>query len=319
MRLLPVDGILVVDKPRGITSRKAASEVGRVAGAKKAGHTGTLDPLATGVLLVCLDRGTLLSSYLAVEGKTYEVTALMGVETDTYDTDGKVVSRRNAERVRVEEIERALGKFRGAVLQQPPPFSAVKHKGRPLYMYARKGHEIRLEPREVTVYSIQLKSIDRRNGETLARLSVTCGAGTYVRSIVHEIGKELKCGACISELTRTACGRFTIEEAVTPETLRSLEKEEVRDLMITLERATDSMPTVTVLPAGVVPVGQGKPLLFEWLPGGTGSIPPSGTFRVLDCEGGLLALYAPPGPGEEQGIAGRAIRVIRPFTVKPKK
>lgn len=317
---MPPDAILVVDKPRGPTSRKVVSEVQRLTGAGKAGHAGTLDPIATGVLVVCLGRGTLLSGYLAGGTKEYRVSALLGVETDTYDTDGEVISRGDSSGVSPEDVKGALRHFLGPILQEPPPFSAVKHRGKPLYKYAREGVAVEPQPRPVHVESVEMQSFSREYGGTRVGLSVACGPGTYVRSLVHDVGRVLGCGACVEELRRTRSGRFSLDDAVTMEHLSgcSLEAgvEGLRFPTVPLEEATGEFPTVVVTGGGARSVGAGKPLAIGWVETGLDQIAGALVFRVLDPSGSLLALYGPPREGDGADIVGRAVRVVRPATLE---
>ncbi|MBU4194289.1 MAG: tRNA pseudouridine(55) synthase TruB [Actinobacteria bacterium] len=310
---MPPDAILVVDKPRGPTSRQVVLSVRRLTGAGKAGHAGTLDPISTGVLVVCLGRGTLLSGYLAGGGKEYLVSALIGVTTDTYDTEGEITARGDTAGLSAEEIEVSFDSFLGPILQRPPAYSAVKHKGKPLYRYARSGIDVEPEPRLVEVKSIELISFVREEGKLRVGLEVACGPGTYIRSLVHEIGEGLGCGACVEELRRTRSGDFGVEGAPTLDCLSSAGAEEIAGLTTTLEDATGSFPTVVVTDEGALCVGAGKPLVTGWISEGDGEA--CGTFRVLDRRGRLLALYGPPRDGDGEDISGRAVRIIRPVTL----
>lgn len=308
-------GVLVVDKPRGMTSRKAAAAVGRLACASKSGHAGTLDPLATGVLVVCFGRATLLARFLAGGGKEYLATAILGLETDTYDTDGKVVSRRDASGLAREEIEKILGDFVGSQEQLPPPYSAVKYKGKPMYAYARAGVSVEPRPRRVTIDSIELASLETTGDEAHLAIKVACGPGTYIRSIVHDIGVRTGTGACISELRRVRSGAFTLERSVALERLISGEVN-IAEAMITMEEATSGWPTVAVEGEAALAVGQGKPMLGDWIPGVPDGGPDHKDFRVVDASGSLLAIYGPPRPNDDQEIVARPVRVIRPVTLE---
>lgn len=305
-----MDGVLVLDKPGGITSRKAAVRVARAAGASKSGHAGTLDPIATGVLLVCLDRATLLSRVLGGGSKQYEVEAVLGVETDTYDTEGEVLARKNASGIGDEAIRRAARSLTGAIRQTPPLFSAVKYEGRPLYFYARQGRTVPVRDRDVQVDAFDLVSVERLADGVTARLSVTCGPGTYVRSLVHSMGEMLGCGAVISGLRRTRSGRFAIEQAADLDDLA--DEATVRERLVSMERATDGMPTLIVAEAAAWAVRFGKKLSPESAASAdfTPETAPS-TFRVLDAAGWLLALYGPPVHEDDMGCY-RARRVLRP-------
>ena len=307
-------GVLVVDKPRGVTSRKTAAAVGRLACASKSGHAGTLDPLATGILVVCLGRATLLARFLAGGTKEYLATAILGLETDTYDTDGKVVGRRDASGLAREEVEEILGDFVGSQEQLPPPYSAVKHKGKPMYAYARAGVSVELRPRRVMIDSIELASLETSGDEAHLAIKVTCGPGTYIRSIVHDIGVRTGTGACIAELRRMRSGTFTLERSVALERLISGEIS-IAEAMITMEEATSGWPTVAVEGEVALAVGQGKPMQGDWIAGVPERGPDHMNFRVVDASGRLLALYGPPRPDDEQEIVARPVRVIRPVTL----
>jgi tRNA pseudouridine55 synthase len=303
---LPPDGVLSLNKPRGLTSRQAVSRVAAIARARKAGHAGTLDPMATGVLVVCLGRATLLSSYLARGRKVYAAEALLGVETDTYDTEGEVLARVPSVRVTREEIEAALDAFIGEVDQMPPPYSAVRVGGRRLYEYARKGEPVPSVPRGVRIDSVTLSSLEETPLGPVAGLQITCGPGTYVRSLVHDLGKLLGCGACASGIERRASGALGIGDSVT---LEELAADGVGPYLISAEEATCDMPTAHLSGAAAEAVTMGKPILD-----GTPGLPEGRVvFRVLDGEGRLLALYGPPRDDDE-GVAARAVRVLRPYS-----
>lgn len=211
----PLGGVLNVDKPAGWTSHDVVGRVRRLAGLRQVGHAGTLDPMATGVLLLCLGRATRLLEYITGQPKTYLAEVTLGVATNTYDAEGEVVSRQPAPALTREQIDRALDAFRGAIMQRPPAFSALKRDGVPLYQRARAGEDVVAEPRPVTVYELGLVQLD---GATV-HLRIRCGAGTYVRSIAHDLGQALGCGAHLSALRRTAIGPFTAEHAATLEHL----------------------------------------------------------------------------------------------------
>lgn len=313
---MPPDSIMVVDKPKGPTSRKVVDRVKLITGADKAGHAGTLDPVSTGVLVVCLGRGTLLSGYLAGGTKEYLVSVLMGVETDTYDIEGTVIGRGNTDGLASSDVEASFGRFLGKIHQKPPVFSAVKHRGKRLYLYARRGIEVETEPRLVDVDSIELLALEQEGRELRARLMVACGPGTYVRSLVHDMGRVLGCGACVEELRRTRSGVFAVNDAIDMERLSGAEPEEVKGFAKSLEEATASFPTVAVNKEGASGVAYGKPLHASWIANSDGNDRAGVTFRVLDSDGSLLALYGPPREEDGEGIAGRPVRVIRPFTIE---
>jgi tRNA pseudouridine55 synthase len=211
----PLGGVLVVDKPAGWTSHDVVGRVRRLAGLRQVGHAGTLDPMATGVLLLCVGRATRLLEYLTDLPKTYLAEVTLGAATDTYDAEGEVTARQPVPVLSQEQIDAALDAFRGAIMQRPPAYSALKRDGVALYKRARAGEQVEIEPRPVTVYALDLLAFD---GQTV-QLRVHCGAGTYVRSIAHDLGQALGCGGHLSALRRTAVGGFTVDDAATLEQL----------------------------------------------------------------------------------------------------
>lgn len=314
---MPPEGVLVLDKPPGITSRQAAATVGRLAGNVKSGHTGTLDPLATGVLVVCLGRATLLTRFLSGGAKEYEAVALLGIDTDTYDVDGAVVQKRDTSGLGLEEINAVTNDFEGRIQQLPPPFSAVKHKGRPMYQYARAGVDIEQRPRTVNVESVEVTSLSDADNQVRFGIKIICGPGTYVRSLVHDIGERLGCGACVAELRRLRSGNFSIEQAISLDKLDSAEIDITKSIL-SVEKATEGMPSVQVGEEGAIAVGQGKPLQLAWVSDVLSEDRgiPRCTFRVLDSAGRLLAIYGTRRAEDGQEIVARPIRVLRPLTLE---
>lgn len=202
-------GLLVLDKPSGMTSRDAVNRVQRtLPRGTKIGHTGTLDPLATGVLVVCLGHATRLAEYVQAMGKTYRSTFLLGATSDTDDADGTITPT-NARPVTRSEVDAALRRFVGEIEQVPPAYSAAKVDGRRAYDIARRGADVELQPRRVAVYGIDVRSFDWPHLE----VEVRCGKGTYIRSIARDLGAALGCGGLVSELRRTRVGPFTPEQA----------------------------------------------------------------------------------------------------------
>jgi tRNA pseudouridine55 synthase len=207
-----MNGVVIVDKPAGITSHDTVARVRKLLGERKAGHTGTLDPLATGVLPVCLGEATKLASFLAGDDKVYEVTMLLGVRTDTQDMTGRVLAEQEA-RVTDEEVRGALEAFAGTITQVPPRYSAVKVRGRALYKWARRGVPVEAPGRQVEIRAIRLLGVELPR----VRFDVTCSKGTYVRTLCADAGERLGCGAALESLRRTASGRFRLEDAVSLE------------------------------------------------------------------------------------------------------
>ena len=206
-----VDGIVVMDKPTGMSSNDAVQKAKRLFGARKVGHTGSLDPLATGVLPLCFGAATKFSQYLLASDKKYRARIRLGVATDSGDADGKTVLKRSVEGIGRADIEKALSHFRGEIMQAPPMFSAVKHKGQPLYKLARQGIEVEREARAVTIYSNELISFA---GDEL-EVETHCSKGTYVRAIAEEMGEMLGCGAHVTALKRSRAGPYDESDLVT--------------------------------------------------------------------------------------------------------
>ncbi|HLC23132.1 MAG TPA: tRNA pseudouridine(55) synthase TruB [Dehalococcoidia bacterium] len=211
------DGILNINKPPGLTSFDVVARVRKLIGCKRVGHAGTLDPDATGVLLVCLGRATRVTGILGEARKTYRAEIVLGAATDTYDSSGAVTFTGNPFIVEQQQLERVLARFRGVIQQVPPIYSALKFHGRPSYELARSGVELELTSRPVCIHRLELSSWT----PPTFNLEIECGKGTYVRSLAHDIGKELGCGAHLSGLERTRSGPFSVADALTIDELRA--------------------------------------------------------------------------------------------------
>ncbi len=210
-----ISGVLVVDKPVGLTSHDVVQIIRKGTGIRRAGHTGTLDPRASGVLVILIGPAVRLSEYVSASDKRYQAVVSLGTSTDTYDADGIVVGQ-NPVDITEAQFEEALSKFVGEIEQVPPPYSAVKVKGRKAYEMAREGEEVQLEPRTIQVYSLEL--LEWAPPEAV--IDVYCSSGTYVRSLAHDLGEELGAGAHLVGLRRTKSGRFTLRDAVPLRKLR---------------------------------------------------------------------------------------------------
>ncbi|NIA08204.1 MAG: tRNA pseudouridine(55) synthase TruB [Nitrospiraceae bacterium] len=237
-------GVLVIDKPSGWTSFQIVRAVRKKFRIKKVGHTGTLDPLATGVLPICLGSATKIAQFIMVGHKVYQGTMLLGVTTDTYDADGKIIGQMPLPSdLDLVSIRKVAQEFTGRLLQAPPPFSAAKHQGRPLYKFARQGIMIQKAPRPVDVFSFEILGI--RLPEVDFRIE--CSKGTYVRSLAYELGKRLGCGAHLVALRRTQSGPFNIKQAVGLDTLgRYPEDSMVSDVIIPIDKALSHIPAVQI-------------------------------------------------------------------------
>ena len=235
-----MNGIVVIDKPAGLTSHDVVSIVKKILGAQKAGHTGTLDPLATGVLPVCINEATKLAQFLSSENKTYLATMLLGVRTDTQDTEGKITETSD-KIVSEEDIRVALGRLVGKLKQIPPAFSALKLKGKPLYKYARAGEFPEMVARDVEIFRLNVKDISF----PYVQFEISCSKGTYIRTVCSDIGDALGCGACLSGLRRLQSGFFTENMAVSLETDDREEKK--RELLSKMLPMAQALPTYAAI------------------------------------------------------------------------
>lgn len=225
-------GVILIDKPAGITSHDVVDVIRKMFKGYKVGHTGTLDPIATGLLNICVGDATKLSSELTSEDKKYKVKMLLGVETDTYDITGRIMfaSVVNKDEIYIKE---RIKRFVGRQMQMPPIYSAIKVDGKRAYEVAREGGNIELKPREIEIYSIENINVDLDNKEV--EFEVSCSKGTYIRSLVNDIGKKIGCGATMTELRRLKCGNFDIKDAITLEKFIKLEIDEMNKRVITIE------------------------------------------------------------------------------------
>ena len=265
-RVRNISGIVVLDKANGLSSNAALQEVKRLYEANKAGHAGSLDPLATGVLPVCLGEATKVSQFLLDSDKRYRARIKLGIRTDTGDSEGSIIERNEGIRVSREAIERALTKFKGEVEQVPPMHSAIKMNGVPLYKLARKGITVEREPRLVTLSQICL--IEFVNSEL--ELEISCSKGTYIRTIADDLGQELGCGAHVIELRRTQAGVFTEKDSISSEEL-ALEKEnrgldKIDQFLIPMDRAIQDLPEVNLPSITASHVKNGQAVLVRHLP-----------------------------------------------------
>lgn len=218
-----VNGIIVVNKPQNWTSHDCVAVMRRVTGIKRIGHTGTLDPMATGVLPICIGTATRIMEYMDLDWKTYRASLKLGIITDTEDIWGEVLEEKTTENITEKDIIKVINEFRGEIEQIPPKYSALKVNGKKLYEYARAGQEVKIKSRKIIIKDIIINSIDGN----LVDFTVTCSKGTYIRTICSDIGKKLGCGATMVSLVRTESGIFRIEDALDIENIKEMSKEEV--------------------------------------------------------------------------------------------
>ena len=308
-----MNGIVVIDKPSGRTSRAVVEEVKRALGVKKAGHTGTLDPLATGVLPVCVGEATKLVQFLALDTKEYRATLLLGVRTDTLDTEGTVIGRQEP-CVSRQQVEEALRSLTGRRTQIPPLYSAVKYKGRPLYDWTRRGVEVEQLPREVEIFSVRIDEVSLPE----VTFTLSCSKGTYIRSLCAEVGEALGCGGCMSALRRTRSGAFREEGALVIEGVTEARQRELflthlvplKDMLSELAVIEVDLPLAERLRNGYQPdagviaryhipfLAEGDVIKFSLRDGGLVAVA-----RMLLTSEGLLA----GEPGKQ------AVRILRVF------
>jgi tRNA pseudouridine55 synthase len=272
-----VNGILLLDKPLGITSNHALQKVKRLFHAAKAGHTGSLDPLAEGLLPICFGGATKVSAFLLDADKHYWTRVRLGVTTATQDAEGEVVAERSTEHVTEEALAQVLDRFRGEIDQIPPMYSAIKHKGERLYQLAREGKEVEREPRQVVIHNLALGKVDLPDFE----LEIHCSKGTYVRTLAEDIGNALDCGGHVSALRRTGVGPYTSEEMVTMERLEELAEEgtdALDALLLPLESGLMHWPEVALNADSAFYLKQGQAVLVP-------NAPTEGYVRIHDLDG----------------------------------
>lgn len=308
-----IDGILVIDKPRGKTSHDVVEAVRRIVGFRQIGHLGTLDPLATGVLVLALGRATRLARFYSGRRKRYSCAARFGFATDTYDADGEPVSPDSAPSLDLAQLQDLASRFVGKIQQVPPAFSAKKIHGRPAHELARKHKPVVLAPVEVDVYEFRVTAVEG----SVARFVVECGAGTYIRALAHDWGKLHGAGAHLSEISRTAVGEFTLDQAVSLDELAADAKAgKLASRVIPLEHLLPELPRAVVLPIlekrirhgakfnlplaqiqpGQTIAAQGAPAQIdseEWKPA---------RLRVFNQQGNLIAIAEPVVPRTYQPV-----------------
>lgn len=260
----PVDGVLLLNKPAGMTSNQALQQAKRLFFAEKAGHTGSLDPMATGVLPLCFGEATKFSQFLLDADKAYRTTVRLGVTTDTCDAEGDEIERCSAQSITQSQIEKALSKFRGPIQQVPPMYSALKRDGQPLYKLARQGVEVEREARDVEIFELDL--LNFRPGEIAeVDLLVRCSKGTYIRSIAYDLGELLECGGHVSRLHRVASGEFTEDQCITLENLQSVfdqgSYEALDQQLQPADAPVASLPAVILPPDSAWYFRQGNPVM----------------------------------------------------------
>ena len=299
-------GVWVVDKPEHLTSADVLRRLKRKTGPVRMGHAGTLDPMATGVLLVCLGEATKLLNFMELEPKTYRGTLRFGVRTDTWDITGNVVDRRPVRRMATRHLARMLAAQEGERFLHPPVYSAIKHKGKPLYAYARQGKAVETAPRRTVIHAFLLLS----NQGTDVVFELVCSRGTYVRAVVHALGEQMGCGACLLSLRRVGVGRFRIHEARSLQRLEALLADgRGSEVLWTPEALLRHLPACSVEGERAVRVRNGSLLRGEALVDGDVRAQRVGQ-QVRILENGLLIAVAEVRRDGQEAVFLKPLRVL---------
>ena len=282
-----MNGIINVYKEKGYTSHDVVAVLRKIAGQKKIGHTGTLDPDATGVLPVCLGRATKLCDLLTDRDKTYEAVLLLGKTTDTQDISGAILKEQPTDHLNEAEVTKVIESFKGTYDQIPPMYSALKVNGKKLYELAREGKTVERKSREVAVYQIHIKEIELRR----VRMEVTCSKGTYIRTLCHDIGNLLGTGGCMEELTRTKVGRFELKDSLKLEELRDLAQNgRLEDALIPLDQMFSELQSVVPAEKYIPKAYNGNDFFRNQL-SETGKFCSGEKVRVYDAKGHFIGIY----------------------------
>ena len=281
------EGVLNLNKSGGMTSHDVVDEVRRILKIRRVGHTGTLDPQATGVLPICVGNATKIARFLTAADKDYLITMRLGVQTDTMDAEGKILAENTEIPQDREKVEAVLAQFRGQIQQIPPLFSAKKHQGERLYRLARRGEVVERGPITVKVYELELISFD----PPFVRLRVFCSKGTYARALCDDIGKELRCGGHLHSLVRLKAGQFRLEEAITLSRLQEIQEQgKLTEVLLPIEQALDHLPAVRVLPDSSRSVLHGASIALQDVVNLPSGLSEGSTVRVLGLRRKLLSL-----------------------------
>lgn len=275
-----VNGILLLNKPQGLSSNAALQQVKKLFNARKAGHTGSLDPLATGMLVICFGEATKLAPYLITTDKQYRFTLCLGQQTTTGDREGEVIAESAVPNITLTQLEKVLVQFRGDITQVPPMYSAIKYQGKPLYHYARQGITIDREARPVTIYDLAVVKMTLPTIE----LTVHCSKGTYVRTLAEDIGKALGSCAFVSELYRPQVGYFDESQLVTIDELTTLaEQNRLSEKLLSIPQAIQAWPRAQLNPIMASYLKNGQPIFIPHMP-------KDGMVQLLQNNGRLLGI-----------------------------
>jgi len=285
-----MNGILNIFKPKGITSYQAVKEVRNILGIPKAGHTGTLDPSASGVLLVCIGQATKIAEFLVGMEKHYQGEMILGISTDSQDSEGKIVQRREVKTdIDEKRIIDIFQKYEGIISQMPPMFSAVHYKGERLYRLARKGIEVKRSPKEIKIHKLNLMNFNQKTA--IVKFEVICSKGTYIRTLCNDIGDELGCGAHLLNLVRKKVGNFSIEDSLNLEELKK-EKSLGKRYLISIDSALEELDKITVKSEAIKTVLNGGIISSEQIveiPKGL-KTRKNNFFKIFDVKGNFLSI-----------------------------
>ena len=288
-----MDGIIAVNKPAGISSARVVARLKKRSGVNKIGHTGTLDPFATGVMLCGINKGTRLSRFLLGGEKSYQAGLCLGVETDTLDAEGEItasVGEVGVHGISGARLAEVVARFKGPQKQIPPIYSALKHQGVPLYRLARQGRPVEKPARDIEIYKIDITAVDL----PLVEINVHCSSGTYIRSLARDIGAQLGCGAHLASLCRTSCCGIPLDKAISLSTLEQMDDSSFNDHVIPMARAVSGLPGISADASMLKKIGFGQSLA-DLLPGPSFWAHAAGEdnfLRILDSEGRLAAIVA---------------------------
>ncbi|MDO8885445.1 tRNA pseudouridine(55) synthase TruB [Candidatus Oleimmundimicrobium sp.] len=302
------DGLIVINKPAGVTSHDVVENIRKIIKIKKVGHTGTLDPDATGVLILLIGKATKIAQFLQNDDKEYWAEMVLGIKTDTQDASGKVVFQAPC-RLSEKEVRQALNNFKGKIFQTPPMVSAVKIKGRALYKLAREGKEVDRPSREITIHSIDFLKMES-GPYPVVTFKVKCSKGTYIRTLCADVGDFLGCGARLKKLIRTSCGNYSLDDAHSIEEVKELASSStINDHIILIQDALKQFPSITLKGSYVKDILNGRPLTDEMAEGQLKEIKKGQFIKVLDESKSLIAILKMVDDKKE-GILARPIRVF---------
>lgn len=310
-----MNGILVVDKPSGWTSHDVVNKIKKSCKFKKVGHAGTLDPNATGVLVLCIGAATRFVRYLNTDPKEYEGEMILGIRTNTLDITGTTISE-EATNVMLEQAKQAFNELKGKIKQIPPMVSAVKVDGTPLYVHARQGREIEREPREVEIYKFEIIDM-MEDTRQIIKFKVICSKGTYIRTLCDDVGEILGCGACLGSLVRTKSGRYHLEQALSMDEIAKLKMQQLLTRLVPLNVALDNYQQIIIKDEYRNRVLNGNFITCEMFDTGTEKISENEMICLLDNKENLLGLAKAKAEIGKESVFENEQIVARPICIIP--